>query len=143
MTTTHPPTRRRTPRIADGRGLTALGDVLLLLLIGGAGAALDLATGSGLRLIFAVSFGLACAFGALVVHREDLFASVVAPPLVFLTIALVSGAVRQTESGSLLTRQALELLNELILDAPVLLAATAAAALIAVVRGIGGRGRRR
>ena len=121
--------------VADRRGLTAAGAVARLLLLGLVGGAFDVLTGPGLREVFAVCFIAGCGLAALLVHREDLRAAVVMPPLVYVALALLGGAVERTAtSGSLLTRQALELVNALVLGAPVLLTATALALVIALVR---------
>ena len=72
---------------------------------------------------------------ALTVHREDLLAAVVMPPLVYVVLVLLGGVVERTaSSGSFLLQQAIELVNALVLGAPVLLAATGLALLVAVVR---------
>jgi hypothetical protein len=129
--------------VADRRGLTAFGAVTVALLLGAAGGFVDVMTGPGLRTVFAVTFISGCAFAALKVHREDLLAAVVMPPLIYAVIALLAGAFSQTAGvDSVLTRQALELATSLILGAPVLLTATGLAFVIALVRGITGRSRR-
>lgn len=121
--------------VADRRGLTATGAVFTALALGLAGATYDVLTGPGLRLVFAVTFISGCALAALLVHREDLKAAVVMPPLVYVVLAFVGGALERTGgAGSFLTRQALEMANALVLGAPVLLAATGSALLIAAVR---------
>lgn len=126
--------------VVDGRGLTAVGAVTVALLLGAAGGFIDVMTGPGLRTVFAVCFIAGCAFAALKVHREDLVATVVMPPLVYVALALVAGAFSQTAAvGGLLTRQALELATSLVLGAPVLLTATGIAFAIAVVRAVAGR----
>lgn len=128
------------PSVGDRRGLTATGAVAVALLLGLAGAAVDVLTGSGLREVFAVSFVTGCVIAALTVHREDLVAAVVMPPLVYVVLVLAGGAVEGTAAtGSFLTRQAIELANALVLGAPVLMAATGLALLIALVRHFGGR----
>lgn len=128
------------PPVGDRRGLTATGAVALALLLGVVGGAVDVLTGSGLREVFAVSFIGGCLLAAATVHREDLVAAVVMPPLVYVVLALVAGAVdRTTGSGSFLTQQVLELANALVLGAPVLAAATLSALVVAVVRWAAGR----
>jgi hypothetical protein len=123
------------PSVGDRRGLTATGAVALALLLGLAGGAVDVLTGTGLREVFAIGFVSGCLLAALTVHREDLLATVVMPPLVYVVLALVAGAVeRTTGTGSVLTQQALELANSLVLGAPVLMAATLGALVVAVVR---------
>ena len=129
--------------VVDRRGLTAVGAVTVALLLGVAGGFVDVMTGPGLRTVFAVCFIAGCAFAALKVHREDLVAAVVMPPLVYAAIALLAGAFSQTAGvGGWVTRQALELAISLVLGAPVLLTATGLAFVIAVSRGIVGRDRR-
>lgn len=128
------------PHVADRRGLTAVGAASLAITLGAAGGLVDVLTGPGLRTVFAVCFILGCAISALTVHREDLFASVVMPPLVYVLLALLAGAFSQTVAvGSMLTRQVLELATSLFLGAPVLLTATAVAGGIALLRGLLGR----
>jgi large-conductance mechanosensitive channel len=130
--------------VADRRGLTAVGAVTVALVLGAAGGLIDVMTGPGLRTVFAVSFIAGCAFAALRVHREDLVAAVIMPPLVYVVLALLAGAFSKTAGvGGWMTRQALELATSLVLGAPVLLTATAVAFVIAVVRGVSGRRRRR
>ena len=129
--------------VADRRGLTAAGAVAVALVLGLAGGTYDVVTGRGLREVFAVCFVAGCGLAALLVHREDLKAAVVMPPLVYVALALVGGAVERTVgSGSFLTRQALELVNALVLGAPVLAAATGLALVVAGARGLSGRARR-
>lgn len=128
------------PHVADRRGLTATGAAGLALALGAAGGLVDVLTGPGLRTVFAVCFIAGCALAALTVHREDLVASVVMPPLAYVLLALLAGAFSQTVAvGSALTRQVLELASALFFGAPVLLAATAAAGVIALARGALGR----
>jgi hypothetical protein len=126
--------------VADRRGLTAFGAVSVALVLGALGGLIDVLTGPGLRTAFAICFVLGCAFAALRVHREDLVAAVVMPPLVYAVLALLAGAFSKTTAvGSWLTRNALELATSLVLGAPVLLTATGLALVIALVRGIAGR----
>ena len=126
--------------VGDRRGLTATGAVALALLLGIVGGAIDVATGPGLREVFAVAFVTGCVLAALTVHREDLVAAVVMPPIVYVVLALIGGAVERTAMpGSFLTQQAIELVNALVLGAPVLLTANGAALLVALARWQAGR----
>ena len=126
--------------VGDRRGLTATGAVALALLLGIIGGAIDVVTGPGLREVFAVCFVTGCLLAALTVHREDLVAAVVMPPLVYVVLALIGGAVERTATtGSFLTQQAIELANALVLGAPVLMAATGAALVVALIRWVAGR----
>ncbi len=128
--------------VGDRRGLTATGAVCIALVLGLGGATYDVLTGPGLRLVFALAFITGCALAALLVHREDLKAAVVMPPLVYVVLAFIGGALERTSgAGSFLTTQALEMANALVLGAPVLLAATGLALVIAAVRTLSSRGR--
>lgn len=121
-------------------GLRASGAVAVALGCGLAGGLIDVLTGPGLRLSFALSFVVGCALAALAVRRRDLAAAVVAPPLVYVVIALAAGAVRGTgATGSWLVRQVMGLFTALVLEAPVLLVATGVALVIALARGLGRR----
>ncbi len=121
--------------VADRRGLTATGAVTLALALGFVGAAIDVNTGRGLRTVFAVCFLLGTALAAMLVHREDLKATVVMPPLTYCVLALLGAAIGHTHAaGSFAKAEALELVSALILGAPVLYAATAVALLIALGR---------
>lgn len=123
--------------VADRRGLTATGAVTIALALGFIGAAIDVQTGRGLRTTFAVFFILGSALAALLVHREDIKATVVMPPLTYCVLALIGATLGHTgAAGSFVKSQALELVSALILGAPVLYAATGAALAIAVVRAL-------
>lgn len=128
--------------VGDRRGLTAAGAVTLALLLGAVGGAVDVATGRGLRVVFAICFVLGCALAALLVHREDLKAAVVMPPLLYAVLALVAGAVGSSGgSGSFVTRVTLELVQALVIGAPVLFTATGVAAVVALARWLSDRRR--
>ena len=121
--------------VADRRGLTAAGAVTIALALGFLGAAIDVNTGRGLRTVFALCFVLGSALAALLVHREDLKATVVMPPLTYCVLALIGAALGHTQAaGSFVKTEGLELVSALILGAPVLYAATGAALVIALVR---------
>jgi hypothetical protein len=134
--------RRVTTTRSRGSGLTAAGAVTLALLLSLAGAVYDVLTGPGLRAVFAVCFVTGCVLAAVLVRRRAVWSTVVLLPLVYVAVALVAGAVRGTGAvGSWLTRQALDLLTALVLQAPSLLTGTAAAAVVAVVRSAARRRR--
>ncbi len=121
--------------VGDRRGLTATGAVALALALGVIGGAFDVLTGPGLREVFAISFVAGCVLAAVTVHREDLLTAVIMPPLVYVVLVLLGGAVERTASSrSFVVQQAIELVNALLLGAPVLLLATGLALLVAVVR---------
>jgi hypothetical protein len=143
MTMAHPtpmtPSRPSRPAsgglVGDSRGLTATGAVAVALGFGALGAAVDVVTGSGLRTVFAVLFVAGCAIAAYKVHREDLLAAVVIPPLAYVALALAAniGGGAGAE-GSFVKQQLLELAATLITKAPALLVATGLAAVIALAR---------
>ncbi len=144
MTTTHPSPTKTLPagaRIGDRRGLTATGAVAVAIGSGMVGGLVDVATGAGLRATFAVCFVLGCAFAAYKVHREDLLAAVVIPPLAYVALAIGANlGSRTTIGGSFLKQQVLELMTALVTKAPALLVATGTAAIIALVRRSHGAG---
>lgn len=127
--------------LADRRGLTAAGAVVLGVILATAGVIADVTTGSGLRGGFAGCFLVACGLTALLVHREDLVAAVVLPPLLYLGAAVAAGLATPVAAG--LSRRALELATALIVGAPVLLTGTLLALLLAALRGAVAAGRRR
>lgn len=135
-----PPVTHAGVHLSDRRGLTAFGAVAVALVLGTAGGLVDVLTGPGLREVFAVSFVAGCGLAALLVHREDLVAAVVIPPIVYCVLALLAGSVEASAgSQSMLVRQAIELTDALVLGAPVLLTATGAALVVAVARAVAGR----
>jgi hypothetical protein len=84
-----------------------------------------------------------CALAALLVHREDLKAVVVMPPLLHAAIAVLTSALGRTaRSSSGLKGHALEAVVTLVLGAPILIAATGVAVLIALARTLVARRRR-
>lgn len=123
------------PGPARARRLNALGAVVVLVVLAGAGAAHDLATGTGLRRVFAVCFVLGCLVDALAAHRVDLKAVVVMPPLVYFAVAVVTTFAQHT-SGSVLSQQAIGLANAVVLNAPVLLIGEAVAIVVAAFRAL-------
>lgn len=134
--------RRRGRRLGDPRGLTLLGGVALVLLLGLPALAADLLLGGGVGPLFGVAFALGCALAALAVHREDLRAVVVVPPLLHVGFALLAGVLDgRPGPGGWLQGLAAQLAGALVYQAPVLWGATAAAAGVAVWRRRGG-GRR-
>ncbi|MEO6711955.1 MAG: DUF6542 domain-containing protein [Mycobacteriales bacterium] len=141
-TTTDEPPHHHIPgvHIADRRGITAAGAVALAITMGIVGGAIDVITGEGLRLVFAIFFIVGCALAAAVIHREDLLAAVVIPPLAYIALALLAGTARGVDAGESVARQQfIELSDALIISFPALGSATAAAAVVAVVRWIGTR----
>jgi hypothetical protein len=150
MTATHPsPMPMTNPRpalsgrrsafafLGDSRGLTAAGGAALALGAGALGGLYDVTTGAGLRGVFAVAFVLGCALAAYKVHREDLFAAVVIPPLAYVALAVTANVGSHTTvGGSFVKQQVLELMTALVTKAPALLVGTFLAALIALLRAV-------
>jgi hypothetical protein len=134
------PRSRPSARVADRRGLTAAGGAVLMTLFAAAGAVTDILTGSGLRTVFALCFVAGCAAAALTVHREDLKAVIVMPPLVYAAVALIASVAEGVGGASFLRGQALELANSLVLGAPVLVLGFLVTTVLAVVRMVGARG---
>lgn len=122
------PSRARAP------GLTPAAAVLLALGLALLGGALDVATGRGLRVTFAVCFVTGCVLGAALVRPSGLRTAVVAPPLLYALLALLAGLTQGSAVPRSVTRQALELFTELVIGAPVLVTGTLAALLVALVR---------
>jgi hypothetical protein len=123
--------------LGDRRGLTAAGCVVLLFGFGFVGALLDLLLGKNLWVFFGITFIGAAALAASRCHAEDLAATIVIPPLVYFVIAFLFTLISPrsgTHSGG--SRQfAIDLGGELVFSAPLLLAATLVALLIAMARG--------
>jgi hypothetical protein len=124
-----------TDRLVDPRGLTAAGAVAVALGFGLVGGLIDVMTGTGLRAAFAVLFVLGSVVAAYKVHREDLFAAVVIPPLAYVALAVLANLTSHTTlGGSFVKQQLLELMTSLVTKAPALLVATGLAAVVAAVR---------
>lgn len=143
----HPPAQRQRPRqptyrtsggpLGDGRGLTAAGGAVLLILASALGALIDLVSGHGLRVAFAVLFVGGSFLVAARVHREDLLAAIVMPPLVYAFMTIVT-AYAQPPGGGIehgLRQRVIDIGTTLVLTTPVLLVGTALAVFVAVRRG--------
>jgi hypothetical protein len=127
---------------SPSRGASGPAAVVMTLALGLCGGLFDVFTGPGLRLVFAACFVTGCVLSALLVRRRDLGTAAVMPPLVYVGVALVIGAVHGTSSnGSFVVRHGLELFTQLVLGAPALLLATALSLAITLVRGLGRRDR--
>lgn len=121
--------------VADKRGLTAFGAVAIAMALGLAGGIIDVVTGPGLRTVFTVCFVLGCALAAALVHREDLLATVVMPPLLYVALALVAAGIEFSGvTGGWLSHQISEAVTALLLGTWTLVSAVAAAAVVAVFR---------
>lgn len=117
--------------------MTAAGGAVLLTLAAGLGAMIDLASGTGLRVAFAVLFVGGSFLVATRVHREDLLAVMVMPPLVYAAITVIA-AYAQPPGGGIehgLRQRAIDIGTSLVLTTPVLLVGTALAVFVALSRG--------
>jgi len=122
--------------LADRRGLSAAGAVLVAFGLGLLGGVLDIVVSPGLGIGFALAFVAGCLLVALAVHREDLLAVVLMPPLLYLSLVLVSTAIVPTkDSGGQVNQLLVELVNAVVVSAPVLFLATAGTFLVALLRG--------
>ena len=106
------------------------------LIVGGTvvAAFLDALLRDGIGVITGVALVLTSAAAALTLRRSDIWAAVVMPPLAFLAALLTAGQLTVSSSGSLLSRQALNIVTGLSLNAPWLIAATLIALVIEMVR---------
>ena len=134
-----PESRSASPRPA-GRGATAQAPesgsrprgavaVLGVLLVTLAGAALESWIGTGLGLVTLVVLTVASAAATSVVRRRDLLTTVVAPPLVYILVAALNTALAPSASLNLASVATL-----LIRGFPAMAIATAAAAVVALIR---------
>ena len=98
------------------------------------GVAFDLITGRDLRTVSGICFVLGCALGTFLVRRSDLRKMMFAPPLLYAAVLLGTSLVRGVVPRTL-ARQGVELLTRLVLGAPVLVAATVVAVIVAALRG--------
>lgn len=115
-----------------GRGLSAAGAVLLVLALSSVGVAVDLLSQSDLGAATVLVFVVASTAAAVLVRRRDLAATLVMPPLLF--VVVVSVAVVVQDRALRPRDQALEIASSVVTRAPWLLAATAAAGLVGVLR---------
>ncbi|WP_007511586.1 MULTISPECIES: DUF6542 domain-containing protein [Pseudofrankia] len=117
------------------RGLTAFGASLIVLIIGAAGAAADVAVFGHLGWIFGVLFVVACVASTLRTHVDDLVGVAIMPPLVYAAITTGVGFLHPaTGSDGGLKTKAIDIGSELILRAPSLLIAELLVIIIALVR---------
>lgn len=119
------------------RGLTALGTALVVLVVGGIGAAIDSFVFGSLHYAFAVLFVAACVLVAIRVHTDDLLGVAIMPPLIYALITIGAGYLDPSagDGSSGLRNKAIDVGTEMILHAPVLLTAFVLVAAIALLRG--------
>jgi hypothetical protein len=92
---------RRDPLSPPGRRpFGAVRAVLLLVAVALVGGCVDVVTGTGLRLGFAIGLAFGSLLAAMLVHRHGLLTVVFAPPLVFLAASLLFVLVSPSSSGS-------------------------------------------
>jgi hypothetical protein len=108
-----------------------------VLILAALSAGVDVATGSGLRTVFTVTFVIAAALSAATVHNEDLFASVVLVPLAYAAVAGIAGLADGSGAGTLNTIGSIA--STMINAAPSLMMATVATAVIAGARAYANR----
>ncbi|WP_141242922.1 DUF6542 domain-containing protein [Geodermatophilus obscurus] len=113
----------------DGGGLRGAVAVLAVFLVTLAGAALESWIGAGLGLVTLATLTVASAVATVAVRRRDLLTPVVAPPLVYIAVAVLNTAL--APSATLNTASVATLL---IRGFPAMAVATAAAAVVALIR---------
>ena len=127
MSTTYTTPRR------EGR-LTASGALALAFVVTLAGGAFDLVTGPGLRRVFAIALVIGAVLAAMLVRTTDLFAVVVSPPLIYLTVSALATIPHADAAFSSKTRFSALLANWLVYGFPEMATATLLAAVIAAAR---------
>ncbi|NEM05386.1 DUF6542 domain-containing protein [Geodermatophilus normandii] len=120
---------RATAEPAAGSRLRGVLAVLGVFVITLAGGAIDSFLGVGLGTLTLVTLVAASAVGTLLVRRRDLLTVVVAPPLVFVAVALVNIGLAPSASFTLPT-----LATILIRGFPTMAVATGVALVLAIVR---------
>jgi uncharacterized protein DUF6542 len=118
------------------RGLSALGTGLLVVVVGGLGALVDVIAFGDLGYLFALLFVGSCVIAALRVYVYNLIDVVIMPPLAYAAITVGVGLFRPSgdSSGSGFRNKVIDIGSEMILQAPALLVAFGAVAVIAAVR---------
>jgi hypothetical protein len=135
-----PPEPRPAGRRPSGRGATAQAPrsdgwtrgafaVLAVFLVTLAAAALESWIGTGLGLVTLGTLTAASVVAALVVHRRDLLTTVIAPPLVYVAVAVLNAALAPSA-----TLNPASVATLLIRGFPAMAVATAAAAVVALIR---------
>ena len=114
------------PESGSVRGAVA---VLAVFLVTLAGAALESWIGAGLGLATLGTLTVASAVATVAVRRDDLLTTVVAPPLVYIAVAVLNTALAPSATLNLASVATL-----LIRGFPAMAVATAAAAVVALIR---------
>ena len=115
-------------------GLSTVVALALALVVALVGVVFDLVTGRDLRTVSAVCFVLGCGAATFLVRRSGLRTLMLAPPLLYSGLLLLTSLVRGVVPRTI-PRQAVELLTRLVLGAPVLVAAVLVAVVLGVLRG--------
>ena len=103
--------------------------MLAVFLVTLAGAALESWIGAGLGLATLGTLAVASAVATVAVRRADLLTTVVAPPLVYIAVAVLNTALAPSATLNLASVATL-----LIRGFPAMVVATAAAAVVALIR---------
>ena len=123
------------------RPLSGAGAVVLLVAVALAGGGVDVVTGAGLRIGFAVGLTVGSLLAAILVRRQGLLLVVFAPPLVFLAASLlfVLVSLRGADGAGPLADAAT---GWLVYGFPAMATATGVAAVTAGIRAARGGGLR-
>lgn len=115
----------------SGRGVTARGVVVLVLVGTAAVGIVELVIVGHRGHLFGVAFAVAAAFGALAVRRRDLPAAMIAPPLLYCVLISVFSFIDTSDTtGSFLSRRTTYLAIAFVTGAPAMWIGTAAAVAI-------------
>jgi hypothetical protein len=135
------PVAPKAPRVQRGSapGLTAPGVAVVVLAASVVGAVIDTTVGNDLGPFFAVLFVAASLYAATQVRRPDLFAAIIVPPLVFLSIITAHEILAPTGKSRALIDLLGDLISALALGAPTLWAGTVVAAVVVFLRHRRGR----
>jgi hypothetical protein len=117
-----------------GVSLTGMGAVALAFVVTLLGASYDLLTGAGLRRGFAIALVVGAVLAALLVRVPDLFAVVVAPPMVYLLVSVLAAIPHSNGAFESKTRFTALLANWLVYGFPEMATATGLALVIALIR---------
>ncbi len=119
---------------APGTGLSWTRGSLIIIGVTVVAAFIDAFLRHGLGTITGLALIGSSAFVALRLQRADIWAAVIMPPLAFLAAVVTAGQFTLAATGSLMSRQALNIVTGLSLNAPWILAATLIAFIIVMVR---------
>jgi hypothetical protein len=119
------------------RGLTVIASAIVVLVIGILGAIINIAVSGGLGTIFVVVFAIGCVVAVTQVHTDDLFGTIVTPPLVYGIITVAIGLLHPSSGDSAKSTrdQIVNVGLELVLSAPALIIGFLLVLVIGLVRG--------